>query len=239
MGEKLSIILKAEDIYSGYGELEILHGVSIEVNEGEIVSIIGPNGSGKSTLMKTIAGHLEPNQGKVVLKKEAITNLSPDQIIRQGMCYVPQEDNIFPSLTVHENLEMGAFTRSDGFKEYVQEVFRIFPTLKEKRRQKTATLSGGQQQMVAIGLALMMDPAVLLLDEPTAGLAPNLANMILQKAKEINESGVSILMVEQNAKEALSMSDRGYVLAMGKKQYEDTGQALLNNQEVGQLYLGA
>jgi len=235
----LSTILRADNIYSGYGELEILHGVSIEVNEGEIVSIIGPNGSGKSTLMKTIAGHLEPNQGEVILKKESITSLKPDQIIRQGMCYVPQEDNIFPSLTVRENLEMGAFTRSDGFKEYVQDVFRIFPTLKEKRRQKTATLSGGQQQMVAIGLALMMDPSVLLLDEPTAGLAPNLANMILKKAKEINESGVSILMVEQNAKEALSMSDRGYVLAMGKKQYEDTGQALLNNEEVGQLYLGA
>ncbi len=235
----MSTILRADNIYSGYGELEILHGVSIEVNEGEIVSIIGPNGSGKSTLMKTIAGHLEPNQGEVILKKESITSLKPDQIIRQGMCYVPQEDNIFPSLTVRENLEMGAFTRSDGFKEYVQDVFRIFPTLKEKRRQKTATLSGGQQQMVAIGLALMMDPSVLLLDEPTAGLAPNLANMILKKAKEINESGVSILMVEQNAKEALSMSDRGYVLAMGKKQYEDTGQALLNNEEVGQLYLGA
>lgn len=232
-------VLSANEIRSGYGELEVLHGVSMEVRQGEIVAIIGPNGSGKSTLMKTVAGHLDPTEGRVRLLGDEITGLNPDQIVRLGMCYVPQEENIFPSLTVHENLEMGAFTRTDGYKESSREVYNIFPALEEKRTQKTANLSGGQQQMVAIGLALMMNPKVLLLDEPTAGLAPNLANMILQKIHAINDTGVSILMVEQNAKQALNMANRGYVLAMGESQYEDTGKALLNNEEVGKLYLGA
>lgn len=232
-------VLSATDIRSGYGELEVLHGVSMEVRQGEIVAIIGPNGSGKSTLMKTVAGHLIPSEGQVHLLGKEITGLNPDRLVRRGMCYVPQEDNIFPSLTVHENLEMGAFTRTDDYKNSTEEVYTIFPALKEKSKQKTANLSGGQQQMVAIGLALMMEPKVLLLDEPTAGLAPNLANIILEKVHAINETGVSILMVEQNAKEALSMANRGYVLAMGKNQYEDTGEALLNNEEVGKLYLGA
>ncbi|MFB6290856.1 MAG: ABC transporter ATP-binding protein [Candidatus Bipolaricaulia bacterium] len=232
-------VLSAKDIRSGYGEIEVLHGVSIEINRGEIVAIIGPNGSGKSTLMKTVAGHLNPSEGKVRLLGDEITGLEPDQIVRRGMCYVPQEDNIFPSLTVSENLEMGAFTRTDNYEDSTSEVYSIFPVLKEKSSQKTANLSGGQQQMVAIGLALMMDPDILLLDEPTAGLAPNLADMILEKVHAINDAGVSILMVEQNAKEALSMANRGYVLAMGENQYEDTGEALLNNEEVGKLYLGA
>lgn len=237
--EKPLAVLSAQDIRSGYGELEVLHGVSMEIRQEEIVAIIGPNGSGKSTLMKTVAGHLNPAEGRVRLLGDEITGLNPDQIVRQGMCYVPQEENIFPSLTVHENLEMGAFTRTDGYEDSSREVYDIFPALKKKSNQKTANLSGGQQQMVAIGLALMMNPEVLLLDEPTAGLAPNLAKMILEKIHAINDTGVSILMVEQNAKEALNMANRGYVLAMGENQYEDTGKALLNNEEVGKLYLGA
>ncbi len=232
------IILKASGIYSGYGEVEILHGVSVEVNEDEVVSIIGPNGSGKSTLMKTIFGLLTPFQGKVTFYDDEITGLQPDRIVRKGMCYVPQEGNVFPSLTVEENLEMGAFTREDDYSDQITEVYDIFPVLKERRNQRTGKLSGGQQQMVAMGRALMLDPKLLLFDEPTAGLAPKLAEMMLSKVEEINESGVAILMVEQNAQEALAMSGRGYVLAMGKKQFEDTGESLLNNPEVGRLYLG-
>jgi ABC-type branched-subunit amino acid transport system ATPase component len=231
-------ILQVEDVYSGYGETEILHGVSVHAASGEIATIIGPNGSGKSTLMKTIFGLLLPTQGKVVLEDKDITGLRPDRIVRKGMCYVPQSDNVFPSLTVLENLEMGAFIRDDDYSGSIRDVFARFPALEERKSQRAGSLSGGEQQMLAMGKALMLNPKVLLLDEPSAGLAPRMVEEILQKIVEIKKSGVAILMVEQNAKEGLRLSDRGYVLAMGKKRFEDEGLALLNNPDVGKLYLG-
>jgi len=231
-------ILEANNIKAGYGETEILHGVYIKVNKGEIVSIIGPNGAGKSTLIKTIFGILKPTKGKIILDDQDITGLNPDKIVREGMCYVPQIDNVFPSLTVEENLEMGAFIRNDDYRGRIKEIYEIFPDLKQKRRQRVGKLSGGQCQMVAMGRALMLDPKVLLLDEPSASLAPNLVEMIFEKIVEINKSGVAILIVEQNARVALKLSDRGYILAMGRNRFEDTGEALLNNEEVGKLYLG-
>ena len=231
-------ILEANNIKAGYGETEILHGVYIKVNKGEIVSIIGPNGAGKSTLIKTIFGILKPTKGKIILDDQDITGLNPDKIVREGMCYVPQIDNVFPSLTVEENLEMGAFIRNDDYRGRIKEIYEIFPDLKQKRRQRVGKLSGGQSQMVAMGRALMLDPKVLLLDEPSASLAPNLVEMIFEKIVEINKSGVAILIVEQNARVALKLSDRGYILAMGRNRFEDTGEALLNNEEVGKLYLG-
>ena len=231
-------ILRVDEIYSGYGETEILHGVSVEVASGEIATIIGPNGSGKSTLMKTIFGLLTPTNGWVALEGEDITGLRPDRIVRKGMCYVPQSDNVFPSLTILENLEMGAFIRDDDYSESLRDVMERFPLLGERKTQRAGSLSGGEQQMLAMGKALMLNPKVLLLDEPSAGLAPRMVEEILRKIVEIKESGMAILMVEQNAKEGLKLSDRGYVLAMGKKRFEDTGQALLNNPDVGRLYLG-
>lgn len=231
-------ILEANNIKAGYGETEILHGVYIKVNKGEIVSIIGPNGAGKSTLIKTVFGILKPTKGKIILDDQDITGLNPDKIVREGMCYVPQTENVFPSLTVEENLEMGAFIRNDDCRDRIKEIYEIFPDLKQKRRQRVGKLSGGQSQMVAMGRALMLDPKVLLLDEPSASLAPNLVEMIFEKIVEINKSGVAILIVEQNARVALKLSDRGYILAMGRNRFEDTGEALLNNEEVGKLYLG-
>ena len=233
------IILEAEDITAGYtAQVNILNDVSIRVNSGNIVSVIGPNGAGKSTLLKTIFGILKPTNGKVTLKKEDITGLKPDKIAKKGISYVPQVDNVFPSMTIHENLEMGAFIRSDDYSQRIKEIYELFPVLGERRKQKAGQLSGGQRQMVAMGRALMVDPQVLLLDEPSAGLAPNLVDMIFEKIIDINKTGVSMIIVEQNAREALKMADHGYVLAMGKNVLDDTGEALLANEEVGRLYLG-
>lgn len=231
-------ILKADKITSGYSEVDILHGVTIRVQAGEIVSIIGPNGAGKSTLLKTIFGLLRPREGIVTLNDKDITGLKPHKIVRKGLSYVPQVENVFPSLTIQENLEMGAFTRSDDYSRRLEEIYGLFPVLKERRNQLAGLLSGGQRQMVAMGRALMLDPRVLLLDEPSAGLAPRLVAMIFEKIIEINTTGVSIMIVEQNAKEALKMAHHGYVLAMGRNVLNDTGQALLANEEVGRLYLG-
>lgn len=231
-------ILEAKKIRAGYGETEILHGVFVKVDEGEIVSIIGPNGAGKSTLLKTILGLLKPLEGKIILDAEDITGLDPHRIVRKGICYVPQTENVFPSLTVEENLEMGAFIRTDDYKSRMKEVYGIFPHLKERRRDRAGKLSGGQRQMVAIGRALMLEPKVLLLDEPSASLAPKLVQLIFEKIHEINRSGVAILMVEQNTREALKVAHRAYVLTMGRNRFHDTGEALLKNKEVGKLYLG-
>lgn len=231
-------LLEAKRITAGYGETEILHRVFVKVNEGEIVSIVGPNGAGKSTLLKTILGLLKPREGKVILEAEDITGLDPDRIVRKGICYVPQTDNVFASLTVQENLEMGAFIRKDNYQNRIQEIYTIFPDLEERRKDRAGKLSGGQRQMVAIGRALMLEPKIILLDEPSASLAPKLVRLIFQKISEINRSGVGILMVEQNIREALRIADQAYVLAMGRNRFHDTGQALLNNQEVGKLYLG-
>jgi len=234
----LATILKVENLRGGYGETEILHGVSCRVDEGEVVTIIGPNGAGKSTLMKAILGLLKPTQGKIIFKNQDITGKSPNQIVAEGICYVPQSDNVFPSLTVDENLEMGAFIRRDGFRKKMEEVYQIFPDLKEKKKVKVKKLSGGQRQMVAIGRALMLDPVLLLLDEPSAGLSPKLVQVIFNKIIKINQKGVSILMVEQNARKALMISHRGYVLVMGHNRFEGSGEAILNNEEIGKLYLG-
>ncbi len=231
-------LLSAEDIVSGYGKVEILHEVSVYVDEEEMVSIIGPNGSGKSTLMKTIFGMVDVWEGRVDFQAESIVDIPPHKIVRKGLCYVPQEKNIFPSLTVEENLDMGAFIRKDDYSEELERVYGIFPALLEKQKQVVGNLSGGQQQMVAMGAALTLDPKILLLDEPTAGLAPNLAKMILDKIKEVNETGVAILIVEQNAREALKLSNRGYVLAMGENRFTGNSRDLLKNEEVGKLYLG-
>ena len=232
------IILKAEDITVGYTEVDILHDVGIRVKSGEIVSIIGPNGAGKSTLLKTIFGILKPRNGSVTLKDEDITGLNPDKIARKGISYVPQVDNVFPSMTIQENLEMGAFIRNDDYSQRIDEVYDLFTVLRERKKQKVGQLSGGQRQMVAMGRALMLDPQVLLLDEPSAGLAPVLVSDIFEKIMEINATGVAMIIVEQNAREALKMAHHGYVLAMGRNVLDDKGEALLANEEVGRLYLG-
>jgi len=232
------IILKAEDITVGYTEVDILHDVGIRVKSGEIVSIIGPNGAGKSTLLKTIFGILKPRNGSVTLKDEDITGLKPDKIAKKGISYVPQVENVFPSMTIQENLEMGAFIRNDDYSQRIDEVYDLFPILSERKKQKVGQLSGGQRQMVAMGRALMLDPQVLLLDEPSAGLAPVLVFDIFEKIMEINATGVAMIIVEQNAREALKMAHHGYVLAMGRNVLDDKGEALLANEEVGRLYLG-
>jgi ABC-type branched-subunit amino acid transport system ATPase component len=232
------IILKVEDVTVGYTEVEILQGVHVEVKSGEVVSVIGPNGAGKSTLLKTIFGLLKPKAGHIILNAEHITGLKPDKIARKGLSYVPQVNNVFPSLAVQENLEMGAFIRKDDYSRRLDEIYELFPMLKGKKEQKAGQLSGGQRQMVAMGRALMLDPEVLLLDEPSAGLAPLVVADIFEKIKEINASGVSIIIVEQNAREALKMAHHGYVLAMGKNILDDSGRALLANDQVGRLFLG-
>lgn len=233
------IVLKAEDITAGYTEVDILHHVGIRVKSGEIVSVIGPNGAGKSTLLKTIFGILRPREGSVTLKDQDITGLKPDKIVRKGISYVPQVDNIFPSMTIQENMEMGAFVRDDDYSQRMDEIYELFPILKERKKQKAGQLSGGQRQMVAMGRALMLNPQVLLLDEPSAGLAPLLVSNIFEKIKEINASGVAMIIVEQNARQALKMAHYGYVLAMGRNVLDDDGDSLLDNEEVGRLYLGA
>ena len=231
-------LLTVSNIVAGYGETEILHGVSIAIEEGHIVTIIGPNGSGKSTLLKAIFGLVKPKQGQVLFQGKDITRLAPETVVRRGLCYVPQSSNIFPSLSINENLEMGAFIRTDDFRQRLEEIYLLFPDLAGRRKDRAGTLSGGQRQMLALARALMLDPALLLLDEPSAGLAPNLVGSVFEKILGINRAGVAILLVEQNAKEALQLSSWGYVLASGQNQLEDRGENLLSNPDVTRLYLG-
>ncbi len=231
-------MLSIKDVYAGYGEIEIIHGISLEVNKGEIVSIVGPNGSGKSTLLKSIFSLVDIMDGEINYLNNSLKSVSTDQMIQKGLSFVPQTDNVFPTLTVEENLELGAYVSKQNLKDRFELIYNLFPPLVEKRKKKAGTLSGGQRQMVAFGRALVIEPKLLLLDEPTAGLAPMYIDLILEKVEEINKTGVSILMVEQNAKKALAMSDRGYVLAAGEKKYEDSGRGLLENEEVAQLFLG-
>jgi ABC-type branched-subunit amino acid transport system ATPase component len=233
------IILEAKNITAGYtSEVNILSEVDIRLKSGQIVSVIGPNGAGKSTLLKTIFGILKPTNGKISLKEEDITGFKPDKVAKKGISYVPQVNNVFPSLTIQENLEMGAFIRDDDYSQRLNEIYELFPVLGERKKQKAGQLSGGQRQMVAMGRALMVDPQVLLLDEPSAGLSPKLVDMIFEKIIDVNKTGVSMIIVEQNAREALKMANHGYVLAMGRNVLDDTGEALLANEEVGRLYLG-
>ena len=231
-------LLEASDLVAGYGETEILHGVSITVSEGEVITIIGPNGCGKSTLMKAIVGLLRIRTGSVTFRGADISALPPEQIVRTGLCYVPQTNNVFPSLTIRENLEMGAFVRKDDYRGRVDEMFRLFPDLALRPAQKAGSLSGGQRQMLAIARALMLDPALVLLDEPSAGLSPAMTGLVFERIREINGTGVAVVLVEQNAREALGMSDRGYILVSGENRLEDTGRDLLDNPDVASLYLG-
>ena len=231
-------LLEACGVVAGYGETEILHGVSITVDEGEVVTIIGPNGCGKSTLMKAIVGLVRVRNGKVTFRDREISSSPPEAIVRTGLCYVPQTNNVFPSLSIRENLEMGAFVRRDDFRGRIDAMFQVFPDLAVQPGRKAGSLSGGQRQMLAIARALMLDPTLLMLDEPSAGLSPAMMDNVFERVREINQTGVALLMVEQNARQALGMSHRGYVLVAGEKRLEDTGRDLLNNPEVTSLYLG-
>jgi len=230
-------ILQVEGVVSGYTDIDILNGVSIHIEKGEIVSIIGPNGAGKSTLLKTIIGMLKPRSGSILFKGQDIAGMTTHNIVAIGMGFVPQEKNTFPSLSVMENLEMGAFLK-DGMGDVLDEVFDIFPVLRDKKHQRATTLSGGEIKMLAMGRAMMPEPQVLLLDEPTAGLSPKLREVVFEKIMDINGTGTTILMVEQNAIKALSISHRGYVLEMGENRFEGEGSTLLEDENVLKLYLG-
>ncbi len=231
-------LLMAEDLRGGYGGADILNGTTLRVGEGEIVVIVGPNGAGKSTAMKALVGLVTLRGGRITFGGEDVTGLRADQLAARRLCYVPQEKNVFPSLTVQENLEMGAFLRHDDFSARMDQIFELFPVLKERRKQAAGTMSGGQRQMVAIGRALMLEPRLLLLDEPTAGLSPKFTEMIFAKIVEINATGVAVLMVEQNARDALAIAHRGYVLVLGQNRFEDSGPALAANPEVAHMFLG-
>jgi ABC-type branched-subunit amino acid transport system ATPase component len=231
-------LLDVRAVHAGYDAMEILHGVSMAVEAGEMVTLIGPNGAGKSTLLKTVFGLLRPRRGAVRFRGEDITGVPANALVRRGMAYVPQVDNVFPSLTVEENLEMGAVVRSDDYRPRLEEILDLFPAVAGKRHRKVGHLSGGERQMVAMGRALMLDPVLLLLDEPSAGLAPVMVDAVFAKILEINQHGVSIVLVEQNARQALRLSHRGYVLASGQTRLEGRGLSLLEDEEVGRLYLG-
>jgi neutral amino acid transport system ATP-binding protein len=237
-GEENGAVLVAEDLVAGYlPEVDILNGVSLNVREGEIATLVGPNGAGKSTLIKTIFGLLSPRRGRVLLRGEDISGLEPHTITRRGMSYVPQLDNVFPSLTVEENLEIGSLDRSLT-RERIDDMYEVFPRLGERRTQAAGTMSGGERQMLAMARALMPKPHVLLLDEPSAGLAPAFVEATFEKVREINEVGVTVVMVEQNARRALSMSDSGYVLDLGQNRFQGAGRELLEDPKVAELYLG-
>jgi neutral amino acid transport system ATP-binding protein len=233
-------ILRAEGLVAGYvPEVDILAGVDVEAREGELVTIVGPNGAGKSTLLKCVFGLLPPREGRVLLRGEDITGFKPHVITRRGMSYVPQLDNVFPTLPVEENLDMGAIAGRDGDRgERMDAMYELFPRLAERRRQAAGTMSGGERQMVAMARALMPEPAVLLLDEPSAGLAPAFVDAIFEKVLDVNRVGVTVLMVEQNARRALGMSQRGYVLDLGSNRFEGPGPELLEDPKVAELYLG-
>ncbi|WP_025771446.1 ABC transporter ATP-binding protein [Thioalkalivibrio sp. HK1] len=230
--------LEFQGISGGYGGSEIIHDISIRVGAGEIVTLIGPNGAGKSSVMNATFGQLQINGGRILLKGEEITGIAPEQAVRRGISYVPQVSNVFPNLTVQENLEIGAWIRRDDFRPRMEEMFALFPPLSERRRIPAGALSGGQRQMAAMAKALMVDPEILLLDEPTAGLSPRFRGEIFAVVRKVNARGIPILMVEQNARQALGIADRGYVLVDGHCRMEGSGKDLLANPEVGAMFLG-
>ena len=231
-------ILAGEGMTGGYGGADIVRGCTIEAAQGEVAVIVGPNGAGKSTAMKALFGMVTLRQGTVRLGGEDITRLSPQERVRKGMGFVPQERNVFTTMTVQENLEMGAYIRDAGIADTMAQVFDLFPLLKDRRRQQAGELSGGQRQQVAIGRALMTVPRVLMLDEPTAGVSPVVMDDLFDRILEIRATGIAILMVEQNAAQALSIADRGYVLVTGENRHTDSGAALLNDPEVRRSFLG-
>ena len=232
------INLIGKNITAGYGGVDIIKDINLHVNEGEIVVIVGPNGAGKSTAMKSLLGMLKLTSGSVKFSEQNITNMLPQDRVSLGIAFVPQNQNVFTGMTVEENLEMGAFLRYDNIKDTIDQIYELFPILKEKRNQSAGELSGGQRQQVAFGRALMTMPKILMLDEPTAGVSPIVMDDLFSRIIEVGKTGVGILMVEQNAKQALNIADRGYVLVNGKNSREGTGQELLNNPEVRKSFLG-
>ena len=231
--------LIGENMTGGYGKgPDILHDCTIAVDKGEIAVIVGPNGAGKSTAMKAVFGMLNLNGGRVLLDGEDISKLSPQARVAKGMAFVPQTNNVFPSMSVEENLEMGAFLRRDNIRQTIEQVYDLFPILRDKRDQAAGELSGGQRQQVAVGRALMTNPQVLMLDEPTAGVSPIVMDELFDRIIEVARSGISILMVEQNARQALEIADKGYVLVQGANRFTDTGQVLLEDPNVRRSFLG-
>jgi len=231
--------LIGDKMTGGYGKgADILHECTIAVEKGEIAVIVGPNGAGKSTAMKAIFGMLNLREGSVMLDGRDITTMSPQDKVKAGMGFVPQTSNVFTGMTVQENLEMGAYIRDDDFTGTMEQVFELFPILKEKRKQHAGELSGGQRQQVAVGRALMTQPKVLMLDEPTAGVSPIVMDELFDRIIEVAKTGIAILMVEQNARQALNIADKGYVLVQGRNRFTDTGAALLANPEVRKSFLG-
>ena len=225
-------------MFGGYGAADILQDCTIAIDKGEVVVVVGPNGAGKSTAMKALFGMLNLRQGSVFFNGEEVTSMLPQERVRLGMGFVPQNSNAFTSMTVEENLEMGAFIRRDDYSKSIDQVFRLFPALEEKRNQPAGELSGGQRQQVAVGRALMTNPAVLMLDEPTAGVSPIVMDELFDRILEVAKTGIAVMMVEQNARQALEIADRGYVLVQGQNRYSDTGAALLADKNVRKAFLG-
>ncbi len=230
--------LLGENLIGGYGTGDILKGCTISAERGEISVVVGPNGAGKSTAMKAMLGMLKVLKGKVTLAEQDITIMSPQQRVQLGMAFVPQTNNVFSSMTVEENLELGAYVRTDDYSDTMSQIYELFPVLKEKRLQPAGELSGGQRQQVAVGRALMTKPSVLMLDEPTAGVSPIVMDELFERIIEVKKTGIAILMVEQNARQALAIADRGFVLVTGQNRFTDSGQILLANEEVRRSFLG-
>ena len=232
------MFLSAENMLGGYGETTILNDCSISVQKGEIAVIVGPNGAGKSTAMKAIFGMLDLRAGNIIFDGKDITDLKPQERVKSGMGFVPQTHNVFTSMTVMENLEIGGFTNQENLPKNISEVFKLFPVLEEKQKQLVGELSGGQRQQVAVGRALMTNPKLLMLDEPTAGVSPLVVKELFEKIISIARTGIAILMVEQNARQALEIADNGFVLVQGENKYTDRGSKLLSNKEVRKAFLG-